>query len=64
MDRTPQLSLPARILGLAIALFLTAIGAGFGFAQGLGVQVIILSAIATLALFGRLFESPVPRRVI
>lgn len=51
MDKLPQLSLPARILGLAIALVLTAIGAGFGFAQGLSVQVIILSAIATLALF-------------
>lgn len=51
MDRLPQLTLPARILGLAIALVLTGIGAGFGFAQGLSVQVIILSAIATLALF-------------
>lgn len=51
MESLPQLSLPARILGLAIGLFLTALGVGFGFAQGLSVQIIILSAIATLALF-------------
>ncbi|MBX9457940.1 MAG: ABC transporter permease [Rhizobium sp.] len=51
MDRIPQLSFPARILGLAAGIVLTAIGAGFGFAQGLSVQIVILSAIATLALF-------------
>lgn len=51
MERLPQLTLPARILGLAIAVVLTAIGAGFGFAQGLSVQVVILAAIATMALF-------------
>jgi ribose transport system permease protein len=51
MERLPQLTLPARILGLAIAIVLTAIGAGFGFAQGLSVQVVILAAIATMALF-------------
>lgn len=51
MEKLPQLTLPARILGLAIAIVLTAIGAGFGFAQGLSVQVVILAAIATMALF-------------
>jgi ribose transport system permease protein len=51
MDKLPQLSLPARILGLAIGLLLAVIGAGYGFAQGVAVQVVILSAIATLALF-------------
>lgn len=51
IDRSPQLSFPARILGLATGIVLTAIGAGFGFAQGLSVQIVILSAIATLALF-------------
>jgi ribose transport system permease protein len=51
METLPQLSLPARILGLAIGIFLTALGVGFGFAQGLSVQIVILSAIATLALF-------------
>jgi ribose transport system permease protein len=51
MDTLPKLSLPARILGLCIAIVLTLIGAGFGFAQGASVQIIILSAIATMALF-------------
>ena len=51
MEKLPQLTLPARILGLAIAIVLAGIGAGFGFAQGLSVQVVILAAIATLALF-------------
>ncbi|PWE54961.1 inner-membrane translocator [Metarhizobium album] len=51
MEKLPQISLPARILGLAIAIVLTALGVGFGFAQALSVQVIILSAIATMALF-------------
>ena len=50
MEKLPQISLPARILGLAIALLLAGLGAGFGFAQGMAVQVVILSAIATLAL--------------
>jgi ribose transport system permease protein len=51
MEKLPQLSLPARILGLVIGLVLTGIGAGYGFAQGASVQIVILSAIATLALF-------------
>ncbi len=51
MEKLPQLTLPARILGLAIAIVLTAIGFGFGLAQGLSVQVVILAAIATMALF-------------
>ncbi|WP_275791286.1 ABC transporter permease [Pararhizobium gei] len=51
MENLPQPSLPALILGLVTGLVLTAIGVGFGFAQGLTVQIIILSAIATLILF-------------
>lgn len=51
IDKLPQLSLPARILGLSIGIVLTVIGIGFGFAQAISVQVIILSAIATLVLF-------------
>lgn len=51
MEKLPQLTLPARILGLAIAVVLTGIGFGFGLAQGLSVQVVILAAIATMALF-------------
>lgn len=51
IDKLPQLSLPARILGLVIGIVLTVIGIGFGFAQAISVQVIILSAIATLVLF-------------
>lgn len=50
-DALPKLSLPARILGLAIGIVLTVIGASFGFAQGAPVQIIILAAIATMALF-------------
>lgn len=50
IDKLPQLSLPARILGLVIGIVLTVIGVGFGFAQAISVQVIILSAIATLVL--------------
>ncbi len=46
-----ELSLPARIIGLAVALILTAIGVIFGFMQNVSVQIVILSAIATLALF-------------
>lgn len=51
MELLPKLSLPARILGLVIGLVLTVIGVAFGFAQGVSVQVIILAAIATMALF-------------
>ena len=47
----PQLSLPARLIGLAAGLALTAIGVVFGFLQGVAVQTIILAAIATLASF-------------
>ena len=46
-----ELSLSARIVGLVVAVILTAIGAVFGFIQNVSVQVIILSAIATLTLF-------------
>ncbi|MBY2973088.1 ABC transporter permease [Rhizobium leguminosarum] len=51
MENLPQPSLSALILGLVTGLILTGIGVGFGFAQGLTVQVVILSAIATLILF-------------
>lgn len=51
MTPLPTLSLPAKILGLVVGLILTGIGAGFGFAQGASVQIVILAAIATLALF-------------
>lgn len=51
MEKLPQLSLPARILGLVAGLVLTGLGFGFGLAQGLSIQLVILSAIATLALF-------------
>jgi ribose transport system permease protein len=51
MEHLPQLSLPARILGLVVGIILTIIGIGFGFAQAISVQIIILSAIATLVLF-------------
>ncbi|WP_244489905.1 ABC transporter permease [Rhizobium sp. Leaf391] len=51
MEKLPQLSLPARILGLVVGMLLTVIGIGFGFAQAISVQIIILSAIATLVLF-------------
>lgn len=51
MEKLQQISLPARILGLVIGTILAGLGAGFGFAQGMAVQVVILSAIATLALF-------------
>jgi ribose transport system permease protein len=51
MTPLPPLSLPAKILGLIIGLILTGIGAGFGFATGASVQIVILAAIATLALF-------------
>ena len=50
MEKLPQIGLPARILGLVIAILLAGLGAGFGFVQGMAVQVVILSAIATLAL--------------
>ena len=48
---TPRLGLPATIIGLAVGLVLTAIGVIFGFIQGVAVQTIILSAIATLGAF-------------
>lgn len=51
MDVLAKLSLPARILGLAIGVVLTVIGVSFGFAQGMSVQIIILAAIATMASF-------------
>ena len=47
----PKLGLPATIIGLVAGVILTAIGVVFGFLQGLSVQLIILSAIATLAAF-------------
>ena len=50
MEKLPQLSLPTRILGLVVALLLAGLGAGFGFVQGMAVQIVILSAVATLAL--------------
>ena len=49
MTATP--GLPARIIGLAIALLLMAIGVVYGFLQALQVPFIILSAIAIGALF-------------
>jgi ribose transport system permease protein len=51
MTQLSPLSLPAKILGLVVGLILTGIGAGFGFATGASVQIVILAAIATLALF-------------
>lgn len=51
VDNTPQISLPARIIGLVAAILLTAVGVIFGFLQAVSVQLIILYAIATLALF-------------
>lgn len=51
MTPLPPLSLPAKILGLVVGLILTGIGAGFGFATGASVQIVILAAIATMALF-------------
>lgn len=45
------LSLPTKIIGLAIALLLVAIGVVYGFLQALQVPFIILSAIAIGALF-------------
>ncbi|MDR3475970.1 MAG: ABC transporter permease [Devosia sp.] len=47
----PRIGLAIRIIGLAAAVVLTGIGVIFGFLQGTSVQLIILSAIATLALF-------------
>lgn len=44
-------SLPTKIIGLAIALLLVAIGTVYGFLQALQVPFIILSAIAIGALF-------------
>ncbi len=50
-NTAPQLSLPARIIGLVAGIILALIGVIFGFLQGVSVQTIILSAIATIALF-------------
>ncbi|MEC9342252.1 MAG: ABC transporter permease [Pseudomonadota bacterium] len=47
----PKIGLPATIVGLAAGIILTGIGVIFGFVQGVSVQVVILSAIATLAAF-------------
>ena len=49
--RPPQIGLPARLIGLAAGLVLTAIGVVFGFLQGVAVQTVILAGIATLASF-------------
>ena len=46
-----ELGLAARIIGLLVAIILTGIGIIFGFMQNVSVQIIILSAIATLVLF-------------
>lgn len=51
LAQPPKLGLPATIIGLAVGVILTAIGVVFGFLQGISVQLIILSAIATLAAF-------------
>ncbi|MCY0148607.1 ABC transporter permease [Hoeflea sp. G2-23] len=48
---TQPLGLPAKIIGLVVGIILTVIGVIFGFMQGTSVQIIILSAIATLAAF-------------
>ena len=47
----PSLGLPTTIIGLFAGVILTAIGVVYGFIQGLSVQIIILSAIATLGAF-------------
>ena len=50
-DNAHRISLAARIVGLVAAIILTMIGVVFGFLQGVSVQLIILYAIATIALF-------------
>ena len=50
-DATRQLNLPSRIIGLVAGVILTVIGIAFGFLQDVSVQLIILYAIATMALF-------------
>lgn len=47
----PGIGLRATIIGLAAGVILTVIGVVFGFLQGLSVQIVILSAIATFAAF-------------
>ncbi|MCU0906219.1 MAG: ABC transporter permease [Rhodobacteraceae bacterium] len=47
----PSLPLGARIVGLVAGLLLTGIGIIMGFREGASVQVVILAAIATLALW-------------
>ena len=49
--RTPEMGLGARIVGLVAGLILTGIGVIMGFVQGASVQIIILAAIATIALW-------------
>ena len=51
LTQTPKLGLPATIIGLIVGIILTAIGVIYGFIQGLSVQLVILSAIATLGAF-------------
>lgn len=51
IERTPEMGLGARIVGLVAGLILTGIGVVMGFVQGVSVQVIILAAIATIALW-------------
>lgn len=51
IERTPEMGLGARIVGLVAGLILTGIGVIMGFVQGVSVQVIILAAIATIALW-------------
>jgi len=51
LTQTPKLGLPATIIGLIVGIMLTTIGVIYGFIQGISVQLVILSAIATLAAF-------------
>jgi ribose transport system permease protein len=47
----PEMSLGAKIIGLVAGLILMAIGVIMGFIQGVSVQLIILAAIGTVALW-------------
>jgi ribose transport system permease protein len=51
IGRTPEMGLGARIVGLVAGLILTGIGVVMGFVQGASVQIVILAAIATIALW-------------
>jgi ribose transport system permease protein len=51
IERIPEMGLGARIIGLVAGLLLTGIGVVMGFVQGVAVQIIILTAIATIALW-------------